>query len=113
MSGYQPRKSRNEVVSPGLGGSAWPADGAARATTSAPLLPPRGMWEQSLVLEGPDTLLVDLLLRVQPVRRWSDQGGRPAARPRVVVATIEKSAASAWDGDLCGGTEGRGGSDDS
>lgn len=38
MPEYPYRKLRN-VVSPGQGGSAWPAEnGAARATTSAPLL---------------------------------------------------------------------------
>jgi hypothetical protein len=38
MSRYPTQKFGKRAVSPRLGGPAWPADGAARATTSAPQL---------------------------------------------------------------------------
>ena len=88
ISEYPHRKSRNEVVSPGQGGSAWPADGAARATTSAPLL-------LLGAIVGPWSLDVRAALVVPGLQPFRTMGRSRAGRAHstaIVVAGRQKVA---------------------
>jgi hypothetical protein len=86
----QPRTVSNETVSPRLGGSAWPADGAAQATTSAPLLQLRGIvraiaepWEVGCACAA-------LVLGRNGLEHWSDHAQTRRSSNAVVVAARKK-----------------------
>ncbi len=95
--GYQPRSSRNEWVSPGLGGSAWPADGAVRATTSAPLLSNSGdSREQSLGLWPSDARAALVVLGLQSVSTMERARAGRVHGTAVVVVARQKVAIGKW-----------------